>query len=418
MTEFCINSVSKSKLADEGISVKELLELLDVNDELNKALLKALDVDSLKDDFINITGAKELVTIQKAINKRFYKEDFVSSLDNIAVYSNDSKLTFCFTDLSKSEYFSQLNLSTMDSTPLYSSKSDFFSWLYGMDKYANELIKEGLDDILSHNLDLLRKQEIGSRERKYRILQDLNNKQFYVRAIISLDRYNNYDNNIAIVIALISLHKKTKESGVIYALNRIEYNESYMRIFFEEKGEKELGGLGFVKNLIEVSNDEVKREALKFEAVSIIEFVDSDNSLQELIIQPSASPRPKIKTKIFAIAHSVSPKKFVEKLVEIDNSVKIHNELFELISEISKIQNPLQIMFIVKEIVKSAKNESFKKHRDGIQKIIDTHVVDNMIQLLTLFKKLELVTENDIEASEYVRYIIYQSLIERKKQSL
>ena len=195
MTEFCINSVSKSKLADEGISVKELLELLDVNDELNKALLKALDVDSLKDDFINITGAKELVTIQKAINKRFYKEDFVSSLDNIAVYSNDSKLTFCFTDLSKSEYFSQLNLSTMDSTPLYSSKSDFFSWLYGMDKYANELIKEGLDDILSHNLDLLRKQEIGSRERKYRILQDLNNKQFYVRAIISLDRYNNYDNN-------------------------------------------------------------------------------------------------------------------------------------------------------------------------------------------------------------------------------
>ena len=169
----------------------------------------------------------------------FYKNKTKqATLDNISVYSNDSKLTFCFTDLSKSEYFSQLNLSSMDSTPLYSSKSDFFSWLYGMDKYANELIKEGLDDILSHNLDLLRKKEIGSRERKYRILQDLNNKQFYVRAIISLDRYNNYDNNIAIVIALISLHKKTKELGVEYALNRIEYNESHMRIFFEEKGEK------------------------------------------------------------------------------------------------------------------------------------------------------------------------------------
>ena len=418
MTEFCINSVSKSKLADEGISVKELLELLDVNDELNKALLKALGIDRLKDDFINIAGAKELVTIQKAINKRFYKEDFVSSLDNISVYSNDSKLTFCFTDLSKSEYFSQLNLSSMDSTPLYSSKSDFFSWLYGMDKYANELIKEGLDDILSHNLDLLRKKEIGSRERKYRILQDLNNKQFYVRAIISLDRYNNYDNNIAIVIALISLHKKTKELGVEYALNRIEYNESHMRIFFEEKGEKKLEELGFVKNLIEISNDEVKREALKFEAVSIIEFIDSENNLQELIIQPSSSPRPKIKTKILAVAHSMSPKTFVEKLVEIDNSVKIHNELFELISAISKIQNPRQIMFLVKDIVKNARSESFKKHRDVIRKIIDTHVVYNMIQLLTLFKKLELVTENDIEASEYVRYIIYQSLIERKKQSL
>lgn len=105
MTEFCINSVSKSKLADEGISVKELLELLDVNDELNKALLKALGIDRLKDDFINIAGAKDLVTIQKAINKRFYKEDFVSSLDNISVYSNDSKLAFCFTDLVKVNIF-------------------------------------------------------------------------------------------------------------------------------------------------------------------------------------------------------------------------------------------------------------------------------------------------------------------------
>ena len=54
MTEFCINSVSKSKLADEGISVKELLELLDVNDELNKALLKALGIDRLKDDLLEL----------------------------------------------------------------------------------------------------------------------------------------------------------------------------------------------------------------------------------------------------------------------------------------------------------------------------------------------------------------------------
>jgi hypothetical protein len=289
-----------------------------------------------------------------------------------------------------------------------------------MDKYANELIKSGLGDILLHNLDLLRQKEIGSKERKYRILQDLNDKQLYVRAIISLDRYNNYDNNITIVIALLSLHKKMKEAEVIYALNRIEYNESYMRIFFEEESKRELEGLGFVKNVIEVSNDEVKREALKFDAISNIEFVDSENNFQEIVVQPSSSrsKRPKIKTNILAIAHSLSPNKFVEKLTEIDNSVKIHNDLFELINGISKISNPVQIMFLVKDMVKRAKNESFKKHRGKIQKIIDTHIVDNMIQLLTLFKKLELVTENDIEASEYVRFIIYEALVERRGASV
>ncbi|MDR0231753.1 MAG: hypothetical protein LBI82_06495 [Dysgonamonadaceae bacterium] len=414
MAEFSINNVSKSKLTDEGIFVRELLELLNLEDELNKALLKALDIESSKEDFINILGAKKLVTIQKGVNNRFYKEDFISSLNDIAVYVNDDKLTLCFTDLSKSEYFSQLGMSSIDAIPKYSSKSDFFSWLYGMDKYANELVKNRLDEILSYNLDLLRKQDIGGKERKYRILQDLHNKQFYVRAIISLDRYNNYDNNITVVIALLSLHKKMKEIGVTYALNRIEYNESYIRIFFEEDAKKELKGLGFVKNIIEVSNDEVKREALKFDAISNIEFIDSENNPQEIVIQPSFSNRPKIKTNILAITHSMSPNKFVQKLEEIENSVKIHDELFTLINEISKIKNPRQIMFLVKNKVKNARGESFKKHRDKIQKIIDTHIVDNMIQLLTLFKKMELVTENDIEASEYIRYIMYESLIERR----
>eukprot|EP00825_Cyclidium_porcatum_P048230 TRINITY_DN8032_c0_g1_i1.p2 TRINITY_DN8032_c0_g1~~TRINITY_DN8032_c0_g1_i1.p2 ORF type:complete len:305 (-),score=51.69 TRINITY_DN8032_c0_g1_i1:51-965(-) len=280
-----------------------------------------------------------------------------------------------------------------------------------MDKYANELVKNGLDDILSSNLDLLRKQGIGGKERKYRILHDSSNEQFYVRAIISLDRYNNYDNNITVVIALLSLHKKMKELGLTYVLNRIEYNESHIRIFFEEENKKELEGLGFVKNIIEVSNDEIKRKALKFDAIGNIEFVDSENNIQEIIIQPSFSIRPKVKTNILAIPHSLSPKNFVDKLENIENSVNIHNELFELINRISKIKNPLEIMFLVKSMVQNARDESFKKHRDKIEKIINTQTVDNMIQLLTLFKKMDLVTETDIEANQYIRYIIYLSLI-------
>jgi hypothetical protein len=65
-------------------------------------------------------------------------------------------------------------------------------------------------------------------------------------------------------------------------------------------------------------------------------------------------------------------------------------------------------------MVKNARNENFKKHKVKIENIIDTNVVNNMVQLLTLFKKMELITENDIEASEYLRYIIYESLVERR----
>lgn len=416
MNEFCINNESKPNLTDEGVSVRDLLSLLDENDALSNALLKALEINSVIDDFISITGAQKLVTIQKNINEKFYKEDFKSSLNDLDFFVDENKFMLKFSNLCKSSYLSRLGLESINSTLIYSSKSDFFSWFYAMDKYANELIKSGLSDILNYNLDLFRQKKIGTKERKYRILHDLKNNMFYVRAITSLDRYNNYDNNITIVVGLISLHKKSKFSKQLFSINRIEYNESYIRIYFEENCEKELEGIGTVKNLIEVSNDEVKREALKFDAVSNIKFIDSNNKLQEIIIQPSSSIHPKFRTNILSIAHSLSPNKFIEKLNDIENSTIIHDKLFKLIETVSEIKDHNQILFLVKEIVKNARHESFKQYRNKVQKIIEQSFVRNLIDLLTLFKKIELVTENDIEASEYVRYLIYQSLIERKKQ--
>lgn len=408
-----IKHLLKSQLEDDGVSVSELLKLLNLDDNLTINLLESLDLKRFVNDFIKISGASSLVQAQKTINIAYHKEDLASSLQDITV-NNEEDFTLQFHNLNSSEYLSQLNIPYLTTKTKYSSRNDFFSWYYGMDKYASELMRNGLDSILYQNIELLKESNIAEQKRKYRILHDLNKDEFFVRAIISLDRYNNYDNNITILIALLSLHKKMQEENITYSLNRVEYNESYMKIFFEEDNKKKLGDLGYVKNIIQVSNDEVKREALKFEAISNIEFIDSETNQQEIIIQSSFSKRPKIKTNILAIAHSLSPDKLAEKLEEIGNSVKIHEELFKLISDISKIKDPLQIIHLVKELVKNARDENFKAHRIKIQNIIETHVVDNMIQLLTLFSKMELITENDIEASEYVRYIIYQSLIEKK----
>lgn len=412
MADFSIKHVLKTQLNDDGISVQELLKLLNRDDELIKALLKTLKIDKLEKDFINIAGAGTLVEIQNGINERFHKEDLISSLKDITV-RNDEDFILQFDNLSENEYFTKLGMTSIEAKPKYSSKSDFFSWLYGMDKYASELMKNELSDILLYNLELLKQKEKGQENRKYRILHDLHNDDLFVRAIISLSRYNNYDNNVTIVIALLTLHSRMKELGVTYSLNRIEYNESYIRIFVEENNKRELKQVGYIKNIIEVSNDEVKREALRFDAISNIEFVDSEKKLQEIIIQPLGT-RPKIKSNILAIAHSTTPQTFVEKLVEIENSVKIHDELFNLISEIAKITNPLQIIHLVRRKVDGARNEGFKKYKHNVQKMLDNHTVTNMIQLLSLFKKMDLLTEKDIEASEYIRFIIYESLIERK----
>lgn len=413
MIDFSIKHTLKSSLNDDGVSVQELLNLLNLEDDLTGILLESLNIENIKNDFINITGAKQLLKIQEGINKGFLKEDLVSSLKDITVYNNDA-FTINFNNIKNHEDLLDLASSQIISTPIYSAKNDFFSSFYGMDKYANGLIKNGMNDILQANLELLKNKEISENKRRYRILYDLNEKAFYLRAIISMDRYNNYDNNIAIVIALITLYRRMKEQEIVYSIDRIEYNESYIRIFFAQNDKRKLSNdLGYVKNMIEVSNDEIKREALRFDAISNIEFIDANSEIQDLIIQPSTK-NSKIKTSILSIKHSVIPKTFVQQLQEIGNSQKIHDSLFSEISEISKITNPAQIIFFLKRKVELAKNEYIKKHKKNITDILNKQTVTNMIQLLTLFKKIELITENDIEASEYIRFVIYESLTNKR----
>lgn len=413
MADFSIKQIVKPSLSDDGIFVQELLELLNLEDKLTAMLLRALKIKDIENDFIKITGAKQLFKVQKGIKSNFYKEDLVSSLKNITIYNGDN-FTLNFSNLRRNEYFSSQALNEIITYPIYSSKNDFFAGLYGMDKYANSLIRNGLSDVLLSNIDLLKTKEISKNKRKYRILHDLEDNKFYLRAIISTGRYNNYDNNIAIVIALLTIHKRMKEQNISYSIDRVEYNESYIRLFFAQSNKRKLeNNLGYVKNMIEVSNDEIKREALRFDAISNVEFIDTNNEPQSLIIQPSVK-KSRINTSILSIRHSVTSETLAKQLTEIKNSEEIHKSLFSEISEISKITNPSQIIFFLKKKIELAKSEYVKNHKGKITDLLNKQTVTNMIQLFTLFKKIELITENDIEASEYIRYIIYESLTSKK----
>lgn len=79
----------------------------------------------------------------------------------------------------------------------------------------------------------------------------------------------------------------------------------------------------------------------------------------------------------------------------------------------TQIKSPEQIKFLLKRKVESAKGDSIKRYK---KQILDTlnESTSNIIQLLTLFKKIELIANEDIDAIEYIRYIVYQALIDRK----
>lgn len=406
MDKFKRKSITKQMIpvTDQGVTVAELLSIT-VDNDLSKLLLKLLNTDEIHNEFIAIKGAQTLVNIQKSINNRFKKEDLKSSISNVSLY-NDDEFTINFNNAIDNIYFQNLNQRQLSTIPIYSATREFFSELYQMDRYATKLISEGHKEILEANLQMLK--SVHDSSKRFRILHDKEENLFYLRGIISLYNYFNYDNNLAVVLALLSLHKEMKKTGIEYSLSLCEYNESFIRMFFGSSEFKELDSIGRVKNIIEVSNDEIRREALRFTGVCSIEFGNTDGQQSELFIRPQ-----EIKSRILSIGHNRVPKTAIEELANIENSTTVHSNLYDDILKIKNINNPEQIKHLVRSKVENAKTDDVKRFKVQILHELNG-VAMNIIQLLTMFSKIELLAGEDIEAAEFIRFVIYQALIERK----
>lgn len=390
---------------DEGIKVSDLLELI-TNSEFFGDIYKLMNIEDIKDDYIHIKGASTLVETLKVLDRKFEKIDLESEFQDITLFNNE-ELTLNFNNLKGEDYFISEDCNNISAYPIHSARRDFFSGLYNMDKYASRLISKGHQHILQENMKLL--AEVTESRRKYRLLHDTSEDKYYLRGIVSTDHYNDYNNNIAAVVGLITLHKEMQDSGSKYDLSLCEYNESSLRMFFDSSEITELEGIGSVKNVVEIANDEIKRESLKFLGVCSINYRNKDNVERELILKPN-----EVKTKILSIPHNQSPRTAMKKLSEIKNANDVHQEVFDDIAKIREIQKPEQIKFIIKRKVEGARRDELQKYKERFLRELSVKV-ENVIQLLEIFNKFNLIVDEDIEAKEYLRYLMYEALVTSKK---
>lgn len=404
MKDFKMKKIS-FQVDDKGITVGEVFSLVASN-PLAQDLSLRLNISEIQHEMIEIPGAAKLVCEQMKINERFAKVDHECDLSDISLYDEDD-FTINFENADRNPYFAGLEFSRVVTEPIYSSQTDLFSGLCNMDKFVKSLAEEGHKEIV---LDVYSKmQTIKNPHKIYRILIDQELHKCYLRAIVS-DKYNNYDNNMAIFIALVSLHNQMKETGVKYSLDFCELNESYINMYFETSEVYDLEDVGKVRNVIQVSNDEIKREALKFSCVAKIYFDVDDPVYGSMYL----TAENRVKSTILTIKHNVVPKTAVIRLSELANTGDIYKELFSDVAQVKKVRNVDQIKFILIQKIEKATRDSIKPYKASILKELDNDV-RNIHELLTLFKKVELLAGEDIEATQFIRYMIYEVLISKRK---
>lgn len=390
---------------DDGIEINKLLSLIN-NHEYYSNILSYFKIDKDSQEKINIKGAKTLYTILKSIDENYKKIDLKTNLQDI-YFDYTKGFSIRFSDLSSSNYFNETVREEIIATPIHSAERDFFSNLYEIDRYASKLIASKYNDILDKNLELLKSK--NKHVRKYRLLHDSKEDKFYLRAIISEDRYFDYNNSIAFVVALLKLHfEAATQSNINYELYLCEYNESFIRMYFRTSETKELKGIGFLENILQISNDEIKREALRFSSICSIWFTNSHNENQNLFIKPRD-----VKSRVLSITHGTGPNKAFQNLEDFVKSKEIFEELSKEIEGIAKIKSHNQIVHLVKSKIEKSNTVEIKKYKDDLIKLLYKDV-KTTTQLLEIFNKLMLLKGLEIDAKEYLRYLIYEALVERR----
>jgi hypothetical protein len=406
MDKFKKQSINKENFfpVDDGIEISILLTLVEKSDYY-KNILEYFDIDAKNNSKINVKGAKTLFTVIKKLNQRYIKEDLISNLNDIN-FDYEKGFAVQFNNLTGNQYLANLEINSLKATPIHSGERDFFSHLYEIDKYASKLIKNKFNDILDQNLALLKTK--GEHVKKYRLIHDNEENTFYFRAIVSEDRYQNYDNSLTVVIALLKLHFEMIATDVIYDLHFFEYNESFIRMFFKTSETKQLKGVGFLENALQVSNDEIKREALKFSNVCSIIFEDTKNAEQRLVIKPKD-----IKSKVLSITHGTGPKKAFKNLEDFTQAKENFTSLYKEIETITKLKDHNQIVHLVKSKIQNSNTVEIKKYKEELKKLL-LFEIKTTTQLLETFNKLIFLEGLEIDAKEYLRYILYEALIDRR----
>ena len=406
MNKFSKKNIDKTDFfaGDDGITIDNLL-LLIKESKYYQNVLNYFQIEENDTTKINIPGSKTLFTILNSSNKKLRKEDIKVELQNIK-FDYSSKFGIVFNNIQENEYLKNKNINSLKAYPIHSAQKDFFSNLYDLDKYASKLLNNGFKDILDYNLELLKQKK--EHQRKYRLIHDTEVDIFYLRAIVSTDRYYNYDNAFTVVIALLKLHLEMLTSKVDYELQFFEYNDSFLRLYFKTSELKELKGIGYLENTLLVSNDEIKREALRFSNICTIRYVDSNKNEQRLFIKPKD-----IKTKVITIPHGTGVEKAFLNFDDFVKSTENFEKLFKEVETITKIQNHNQIVHLVKSKINNSNTDEIKKFKSELTKVLLVDI-KTTTQLLETFNKLVFLEGLEIDAKEYLRYILYEALIDRR----
>lgn len=204
------------------------------------------------------------------------------------------------------------------------------------------------------------------------------------------------------------MHKQGQKTGENFYIKEFSYNESFVRVSFAKEKNRFIEGVGEIQYIIEVANDEIKREALKFvSAISII-YTSKDGDKKDVYLKPSNEA----KWTILSVSHGSTPNTVMNNLTNLENYVSKEEEIYKNLESISKIKNLNLVRQVIQSRIDSSQNLNIGAKKKQMVAELNAHV-DHVYQLFDMLNKVEHLIE-DVEAKDYLRYLFFDILVRNR----
>jgi len=408
MAKFYKDYLSFQDLSEDKALVRlsKCLELIEGSD-FEEDLINLFTFERIKNESIAITGLSKVIKSIISRDRQFKKIDLKSHISDVkciqTIDVNTIKLRFIDAN--------DIGMPFIDAKTVYSAKREYFEGFYKMDKFANFCISEGHFELLQENIKYLNKKYKTSDThiKNFRLLQDKEG-EYYVRAITSTSQYFDYNIRFSLFVTIVALHDVIKNTGYNFEISRCEYSESFIRVYFQKDKATNIPNIGKLSFVLEMSNDEIKREAFKFSGLFTLQTNDSKNQVN-IFLKPK-----RIKTKLISIRHNFLPSTVIEQLEGLSNFIEeAEKEMKEDLIEVNSIKNPDHLRFFLLRKIELSQNKELSQFKPKIKETLDVKIY-KINELLILMGKIdEIVT--DIEVKEYLRYLFYEILRDKKERN-
>ncbi len=383
-------------LGDEKLKLKDLKYLLVEDRDIDKSIIKNFSIDKFGDpnELIRINGSKKLIEIYNKIDPE--KDDFFEKLSNIEFigFSHDNELIFNFPN------------QETKAISIYSFKNEFLRG-FCIEKYVSFCKQNDCMDLIKSNLDSLFKH-FGLKEKQYRLLKDRENK-WRIRGFTS-DKFNNYDNGIALYLSLLSIHKYAKENNLNYYISHAYLSDSAIYILFEQESPFVLEDIGELYLGVAVSNGEIRNRKFRFD--TRYRVVEPQKKMQFAAI---------LNNEIFSIAHNMkitTIEEYIRKLINIKEHEQTIVDFIKQLNCTEPLSNDAVYMLLdemTKRIVECS--DISKKTKDTFKKSEIRNIVDNTLTLISFLDKASSII-TDIDERIFIERIFHQVMakyVHRKK---